>query len=80
VIFFVLIISLLFVSAGMWTFEYGRSLPTADENICRNQSLFSEFLYGPPGYERIRSQVGGVVLILIGVLGIVWAFFSLVLK
>ncbi len=79
-ILLVLIVSVLFVSTGLWTIDYGRNLPTGDQDVNRDQSFFNEFLYGPPGYERVRALVVGVVLIVMGVFGIVYAFLSLILR
>ncbi len=58
--------AIVLIGAGILLFKHGQSLPTGDEDRDRNYSFLYEFLCGPPGYERARALVGGVVLVAMG--------------
>ncbi len=68
--------SCVLISTGLWLFDHGRDLPTAEEDAKRDRSFFEEFLDGPPGFARVKALVGGVVLVIMGVFGIGYAFVS----
>ena len=71
-----LFFSLIIAACGFLLFKHGLRLPTGDEESDRNDSFLYEFLNGPPGYERVRAVVGGIVLIIIGVFGIGYSLLN----
>ena len=72
-----LFLSVILVVAGVMLFNYGRKLPTGEEDINRDSSFVFELLYGPPGYERARGLVGGVVLVAMGAILLAYTLLSI---
>ena len=73
---FQILLAMILVGAGILLFKHGQSLPTAEEESGRDNSFLYEFLFGPPGYKRVRALVGGVALMFAGVLVIAGALFA----
>lgn len=73
---FQILLAMILVVAGILLFKHGQSLPTGEEDTNRDDSFLYEFLYGPPGTERVKALVGGVALIFVAVLLIVGALFA----
>ena len=71
-----LIVSIAFVFCGLLLINYGRGLPAWREDTDRDDSFLYEFLYGPPGYNRVRAILGGAGLTVGGVIGIILAIVA----
>ncbi len=70
------ILAIMLIGAGTQLFKYGQGLPTGEEDRDRDTSFLYEFLYGPPGSERVRALLGGVVLVVMGIAMIASALFA----
>lgn len=70
---FQLFVCLLLIGGGVMLLMHGRTVPTwqEEEKEGRDNSFLHEFLYGPPGYGRVRAIGGGIVLTAGGVVGLI---------
>ena len=54
---------------------FSRTLNTVEEDKWKDGDWLLELMYGPAGYRRASTAMVGIILIIIGVIGSLWAAF-----
>jgi hypothetical protein len=60
---------------GITVLLFSRTLNTVEEDKWKDGVWFREIIYGPPGLRRAMAAMSGIILIIVGVIGSVWAAF-----
>ena len=68
-------LSIIILILGIVHFLVGRTMKTHAEEEWKEEYWWRELIYGPPGYYRASSIVLGIVFMVTGGIGVVYALF-----
>ena len=68
-------LSIIILLLGIVLLFVGRTMKTHAEEEWKAESWWREAIYGPPGYYRASSIILGIVFMVTGGLGVVYALF-----